>query len=265
MRLLSLQEDGQPSLTTDLLDRIPPYAVLSHTWGDDDEEVSFEDLGLKPLHKNNAYGHKKIQFCAKQAAADNLKYFWVDTCCINKGNHAELQEAITSMYKWYRNAARCYVYLSDVRFDHRDSAAWKTSFRKSRWFTRGWTLQELLAPSSVEFFDMDGKSLGDKTTLIEILHEITGVSRDALRGEPLSTFSTNERMNWARGRNTKRQEDKAYCLLGIFGVFMPLIYGEGEENAMGRLRREFKGQTANGTHTPRGIMGAMYINIQQGT
>ncbi|KAF2994876.1 hypothetical protein E8E14_001813 [Neopestalotiopsis sp. 37M] len=239
MRLLSLQEDGQLSITNDDdLDPNTRYAILSHTWGRKDEEVSFDDLRIKLQKRNNSYGHRKIQFCAKQAAADDLKYFWVDTCCINKENNDELQEAINSMYEWYRNAARCYVYLPDVKFDPQDPVAWQTSFRKSRWFSRGWTLQELLAPSIVEFFDETGKKLGDKTTLIEILHEITGISRKALRGQPLSTFSVEKRFLWARGRNTKREEDRVYCLLGIFGVLMPMIYGEGEVNAMLRLKRE---------------------------
>ncbi|ETS84458.1 hypothetical protein PFICI_02483 [Pestalotiopsis fici W106-1] len=241
MWLLSLLEDGQPLLTK-FLDDIPPYAILSHTWGKNEEEVSFEDLRRKAPSTTKGYGHDKIQFCGKQAAADGLKYFWVDTCCIDKRSSAELQEAITSMYKWYQKAARCYVYLRDVKFDKHDPGAWKDSFRRSKWHTRGWTLQELLAPSSVEFFDVDCNRIGDKTSLIRLLHDITGIPMEALNGRPLSTFSIDERMLWTELRETTLKEDRAYCLLGIFGVSMSMRYGEGVE-AMKRLRGKIQRPT----------------------
>ena len=152
MRLLKLN-DGKLSLTGDLQDSIPPYAILSHTWGDDEDEVHFDDL-IHSSYEEKA-GFTKIQFCGEQAKRDKLEFFWVDTCCINKANHTELSEAITSMFRWYRNAAKCYVYLSDVsiRDEDDDHTKWtsKTAFQNSRWFTRGWTLQELIAPASVEF------------------------------------------------------------------------------------------------------------------
>ncbi|KAI3323837.1 TPR-like protein [Xylariaceae sp. AK1471] len=238
MRLLSFQEVGRVSLTGDIIDRVPPYGILSHTWGSDDEEVTFEDVSLHTGTRKD--GYRKIDFCGAWAAAHGLDHFWVDTCCINKANAVELQEAITSMFRWYQKSARCYVYLPDVHKDDSDPTAWHSAFRQSRWFTRGWTLQELLAPSSMEFFDRDGKRLGDKKSLIGLLNEITGISIDALQGRPISAFSVNERMLWARGRDTKRKEDKAYSLLGIFGVSMFLNYGEGEEHAMNRLRKEIK-------------------------
>ncbi|KAF7533210.1 hypothetical protein G7054_g7249 [Neopestalotiopsis clavispora] len=249
MRLLSLQEDGLPIVTDNTLDP-PPYAILSHTWGSDNEEVSFQDIKLRPPDKDDAPGYRKIKFCAEQAAADGLQHVWIDTCCIKRDDAVELQEAITSMYKWYQNSTRCYVYLSDVRFDSQNPNAWRASFRRSRWFKRGWTLQELLAPPSVEFFDRSGKRLGDKTTLKDILHDITSISEKALRGCPLSTFTVHERESWTRDRRTTRKEDKAYCLLGIFGVSMFLNYGEGEEHAMERLRREIdlKGAKDQVTH-----------------
>jgi hypothetical protein len=138
---------------------------------------------------------------------------------------------------------KCYVYLSDVSINKRKESdqsseySWESAFRASRWFTRGWTLQELLAPSSVEFFSREGKRLGDKRTLEREIHSITGVAVRALRGVPLSSFTFEERMLWAKSRQTKREEDKAYSLLGIFGIYMPLIYGEGR-NAFYRLERE---------------------------
>ena len=245
MRLLKFDDHGALSLTKDLHNNIPTYAILSHTWGDDTDEVSFDDVNnlrsLKSELSKRKAGYRKIQFCGEQAKKDNLKYFWVDTCCIDKESVAEFTTAINSMFRWYRDAAKCYVYLSDVSVSKGDEdhmrAAWKLAFRTSRWFTRGWTLQELLAPTSVEFFSYEGERLGDKKTLEQPIHEITGIPITALRGEPLSQFSVDERMQWAAKRYTTRREDQAYCLLGIFNVSMPMIYGE-QEQALVRLRNE---------------------------
>jgi hypothetical protein len=167
----------------------------------------------------------------------------VDTCCIDKSNNTELSEAINSMFRWYRNAAKCYVYLSDVSTNDYNQnnlspQSWEAAFRESRWFTRGWTLQELIAPPSVKFFSLEGKRLGDKKSLERQVHEVTGLAVQALQGSALFEFSIAERMSWAGKRETKREEDKAYSLLGIFDVHMPLIYGEGMKNAFRRLRKE---------------------------
>jgi hypothetical protein len=168
----------------------------------------------------------------------------VDTCCINKANYAELPEAITSMFRWYHNAVKCYVYLSDVSARKRDyngqtERIWESGFRTSRWFKRGWTLQELIAPTSVEFFSREGEYIGDKKSLERQIHDITQIPISALKGTPLSDFSVDERKRWAAERETKKKEDKAYCLLGIFNVFIPLIYGEGD-HAFTRLEEEIK-------------------------
>ncbi|OAP63059.1 hypothetical protein AYL99_02286 [Fonsecaea erecta] len=240
MRLLKFDDHGELSLTKDLIDNIPRYAILSHTWGADDEEVTFNDL--KYGSSQRKAGYEKIHFCGEQAQKDGLQYFWVDTCCIDKANHAELAEAIVSMYRWYRDAEKCYVYLADVSVEVVDKNSqpqrtWEADFRRSRWFTRGWTLQELLAPKTVEFFSRERKWLGDKHTLERLIHETTEIPLTALRGVPLLTFSVEERMRWAAKRDTKRKEDKAYCLLGIFNVFMPPIYGEGD-HAFIRLQSE---------------------------
>ncbi|KAI8622908.1 TPR-like protein [Xylariaceae sp. FL1651] len=248
MRLLFRQDDGSVARTKDLIDNIPPYAILSHTWGSDNEEVVFEDIIESTGRQEDAYrqkiGYRKIDLCAKWAAADGLQYFWVDSCCIDKSSSAELQEALTSMFQWYQNAAKCYVYLSDVMSgedQYRNTLprpVWESAFRKSRWFTRGWTLQELLAPRCLEFFSNDGHKLSSRPELDELLQEVTGIPLNVLHGETLSKSSISERMSWVRGRNTKREEDKAYSLLGIFDVSIFINYGEGEERAMDRLRAE---------------------------
>jgi len=239
MRLLSSNADGSFSLTGFIGNDIPSYAILSHTWEADNQEVVYDDLinNLGSVKK----GYKKVQFCGERAKRDGLRYFWVDSCCIDKSSSAELQTAINSMFRWYKNAAKCYVYLSDVSTNNTsqfsDDILWESAFSKSRWFTRGWTLQELLAPHSVEFFSQDGTRLGNKDSLEDQIHKITGIAVEALQGH-LSQFSNDERRNWAANRQTTIEEDQVYCLLGIFNVYLPLIYGEGKEHAFRRLQDE---------------------------
>jgi hypothetical protein len=241
MRLLERKVDGDFSLTEFIGDSIPRYAILSHTWGADDEEVTYKDL-IKATYRMKP-GYEKIRFCVNQAVKDDLFYFWVDTCCIDKSSSAELSEAINSMFAWYRNATRCYVFLSDVPAGSLingipSQQSWTVPFQQSRWFTRGWTLQELIAPASVEFFSVEGQRLGDKESMVQELHSITGISVKALLQSPLHELSVEERMSWIGQRNTKREEDAAYSLLGIFDVHMPLIYGEGRKKAFARLQKE---------------------------
>jgi hypothetical protein len=243
MRLLKYGDDGRLTITSFGDGAIPRYAILSHTWGEDAEEVTFADLAGGGKHKS---GYKKICFCGEQAQQDGLQYFWVDTCCIDKSSSLELSTAINSMFRWYQRASRCYVYLSDVSTKKRKTNSISTkftlepAFRSSRWFTRGWTLQELLAPAGVEFFSQEGKRLGTRVSLEQEIHAITGIPIAALRGQALSEFSVEDRMSWAAGRTTMQKEDKVYCLLGIFGVFLPLIYGEGEAYATLRLKEEIQ-------------------------
>jgi hypothetical protein len=147
------------------------------------------------------------------------------------------------MFRWYQDATKCYVYLPDVSLSYSDSAnrsnePWKSTFRKSEWFTQGWTLQELIAPASVDFFSKEGELLGNKASLERHICEITGIPVNALRGSPLSDFNVAKRISWAASRETYRPEDKAYSLLGIFDVNMPLIYSKGKNKAINRLREE---------------------------
>lgn len=211
MRLLQLAANGALSLTSDLLQNIPPYAILSHRWGADEDEVLLQDV-MQSTGKHKT-GYQKLLFCAKQAAADGLQYFWVDTCCIDKSNSTELSEAINSMFRWYQNAEKCYVFLADVSAigPGADKQSWEPALRGSQWFTRGWTLQELVAPKSVLFFSHEGHYLGDKKSLESLIHEVTAVPTDALQGRPLSEYSVEERFAWLGTRETKRPEDRAYA------------------------------------------------------
>jgi hypothetical protein len=250
MRLLYLNEGGQFSLTDDLLDSdaIPDYAILSHTWGKKDEEVSFKDLtdlteDTPEDTTRTKPGWEKLRFCAKQAAHDKLKYFWIDTCCINKDNLVELTTALNSMFRFYQNATKCYVYLSELSTSDRDPTNQSSNLRdaeiwRCRWFTRGWTLQELIAPKIVDFFCCNGRYLGNRKSLEQGLHITTGIALEAFRGKPLAEFTIDERMSWADSRVTTLPEDRAYCLLGVFNVSMAVIYGEGVDRAFVRLRNE---------------------------
>jgi tetratricopeptide (TPR) repeat protein len=237
MRLLKLDDYPNFSLVEVTEDEVPRYAILSHTWGRDVDEVTYKDI-IDGTGSGKA-GYDKLHFCAAQAKNDRLDYCWIDTCCIDKTNAAELTESINSMFRWYQNASKCYVFLADVLAckseDDRDS-----QLRNSRWFTRGWTLQELIAPRCVEFFSRDRERLGDRKSLEKQIYQIAGISYHALRGEPLSHFTIDERMSWTANRTTKRPEDKVYSLLGIFDIHMEAIYGEGEHHAYRRLLRELE-------------------------
>ncbi|RYP71847.1 hypothetical protein DL771_004559 [Monosporascus sp. 5C6A] len=219
--------------------QVPPYAILSHTWGD--EEVTLQDL--QELSRQHGQWtddpvllmkrFDKIRKSAEVARRDNLQYIWVDTCCIDKTSSSELSEAINSMYRWYHEAKICYAYLLDVKPAGAEDILQKnSSFRMSRWFTRGWTLQELIASRDVHFFAHDWSYLGSKqqsNSFTGLLNAITGVHHDVLSGVLApADISIASRMRWAAFRKTTRIEDVAYCLLGIFEVNMPLLYGEGD-------------------------------------
>jgi hypothetical protein len=146
--------------------------MLSHTWGD--EEVLFQEIGNGT--GENKTGYKNIRFWAEQAKRDGLQYIWVDTYCIDKSNKNELSTVINSMFLWDQNAERCYVYLSDISPTSSEQA-----FRRHRWFTRGWILQELLVLKSVEFFTQDGQRLGDRMSLELQIYEIIGIAVLVLR------------------------------------------------------------------------------------
>ncbi|KAL2680360.1 hypothetical protein Neosp_007957 [[Neocosmospora] mangrovei] len=214
---------------------IPKYAILSHRWATNpQDEVTFEDMTMRIETAREKSGFEKIRGCCAQALRDGLHWVWIDTCCIDKRSSAELSEAINSMYSWYEKSEICYAYLEDVYIPAED----EKEFRKSSWFTRGWTLQELIAPAEVEFFTNNWVKIGTKSGLASTLAEITGVAESALiNGVHAYKASVAEKMSWAAHRKTTRAEDRAYSLMGIFEVNMPTLYGEGHR-AFARLQQE---------------------------
>ena len=239
MRVIEASSVDQPTVL-ELINIEPdgssPYAILSHTWGADGDEVSYTDVLNKTARRRPTFEAKVAHTC-RRALADGLQYVWVDTCCIDKSSSAELSEAINSMFQWYRGAAICYVLLSDVPadtvIDSRDSP-----FARARWFQRGFTLQELIAPAHVVFYSQDWTELGTKVSLSRTLASLTSIDVDVLVGtRSIESTSIANRMGWAANRKTKRPEDVAYCLMGIFAVNMPLLYGEGSK-AFIRLQEE---------------------------
>jgi hypothetical protein len=303
MRLLNIETLKLESFLEE--STIPPYVILSHTWGD--KEVLFEDLQelpqdreiqslrqamrdlegrfnnlqrqfdeksgtptdtanaraqqrlleANPPHRqerdeDGIYGSKgsdsrlyrarlkerswaKIVGCCKEAKSFGFSYVWIDTCCINQDSSSELSESINSMFSWYRNASICVAYLSDV-----SSQIGIDEFGRSKWFSRGWTLQELIAPDDVWFYDKNWEFLGLRSVLAPKIASITFISDVVLsrKNQRLVDFSVAARLSWAAERVTTRIEDRAYSLLGLFGVNMPTIYGEGEQAAFFRLQVE---------------------------
>ena len=214
--------------------QIPQYAILSHTW-EDGEEMTYQDMMAASRPSKPGYG-KIIETC-RLARHEKLEYAWVDTCCIDKSSSAELTESINSMYRWYQNATICFVHLSDL------SPEWKAlgfeeALWQCRWTTRGWTLQELIAPRNIDFYDANWHRVCSKGDISAELSRVTLIPYNVLSGKKdLDQYSIAMKMSWASRRETTRPEDTAYCLLGIFDINMPLVYGEGSR-AFFRLQEE---------------------------
>ncbi|KAM0424815.1 hypothetical protein ACHAPT_009871 [Fusarium lateritium] len=229
MRLISAKrfiKDGKIRFKEFYRNNTPPYAILSHTW-EEGQEVTYEDC--KSPDAKEKKGYKKIQNTCRLAVGEGIEYIWIDTCCIDKSSSAELTEAINSMYQWYQQAKVCYAYLPDMN---------KGNFEGCRWFSRGWTLQELIAPKTVKFYDRSWMSAGDKMSRLKQLSKVTNIDTGILSHRvPLSSACVAKRFSWAAKRKTTRDEDLAYCLLGIFNINMPMLYGEGHK-AFIRLQEE---------------------------
>ncbi|KAI4273292.1 MAG: hypothetical protein LQ337_004739 [Flavoplaca oasis] len=234
-------------------EKCPRYVILSHTWGK--EEITYQEILLEEtvqqlksaksclleqvINSDQQYkqGCLKIAGCALRAHEEGADYIWCDTCCIDKTNSTELSEAINSMYTWYEDQG-CYVYLADVPSeDDLNPDQRKRAFYSSRWFTRGWTLQELVAPAHVVFYDATWRWIGTRAEHRDLIAKRTGIDEEVLLGRNPLGYSVATRMSWASKRRTTRVEDLAYCLMGLFGVNMPLIYGE-KHKAFLRLQTE---------------------------
>lgn len=218
-------------------DAIPEYAILSHTWGG--EELSFQEMaaieGNQEHPATKKAGYQKVVDTCRKAREDEIAYVWIDTCCIDKTSSSELTEAINSMYRWYERAKICYVLLADLDISDSDFEA---DFPKCKWFTRGWCLQELLAPWNLHFFDRHWSFIGSKAALKSFISKITLIPEVVLvDGRHIKYLPVAQKMSWAANRETTRMEDMAYSLLGIFDVNMPMLYGEGSR-AFSRLQEE---------------------------
>jgi len=236
MRLLNTRT---LTLTT-FIGEMPEYVILSHRW--EAEELVFEDVMKEPISNISSpartkRGFTKVQGTCALAIKDGFDWVWIDSCCIDKSSSAELQEAINSMFRWYQEAQICYAYLSDVLDEQ---AGCDVAFEQSLWFTRGWTLQELLAPYSVEFYAADWAPIGSKASRADQIASVTGIDLAALKNgwyDSKDKYQAAEKISWAAHRRVTRTEDMAYSLLGLFDANMPLLYGEGGPKAFRRLQQ----------------------------
>lgn len=232
----------------------PQYAILSHTWGDNEAPFSVfaaRSRLFDPVARIRKARYSKVVRACSLAKSQGYRWIWIDTCCIDKTSSAELSEAINSMYYWYERAGVCYAYLVDVE----PGLTPGLSLAQSIYFTRGWTLQELIAPPNLEFYDSKWNLIDTKAALAPALEKITSIPAGlfsgawrklcahGMAGQSLQLLSVAQRLSWAAERCTTRPEDIAYCLMGLFGVHMPLLYGEGEEKAFARLQAEIASNT----------------------
>ncbi|KAF4946504.1 hypothetical protein FGADI_11142 [Fusarium gaditjirri] len=243
---------------------VPPYAILSHTWISPKDEVTYRDMKTRTGDiKNDVYkqkGWSKLKDYCDRAFKDGWEWAWMDTCCIDKTNPVDTQEAINGMFRWYQDAGVCYAHLGDVSLSKASQivslpegtdldpstnrllrAALKNSFISAKWFTRGWTLQELLAPHYLIFVDREWRHIGTRESWaleIEKVSNIVARHLTAFNPTDFTSCSTAMRFSWASGRETTVEEDESYSLLGLFGISLPLIYGEGGRQAFNRLQRQ---------------------------
>ena len=219
---------------------IPEYAILSHRWCRDGE-ITLQMLKTADLLDGSLATPQleKIRGACKEAARQGLEWVWIDSCCIDKTTSEELARSIRSMFQWYRKAEVCYTYLPDVDMNVFDGNKLCDSEGKpSEWFSRGWTLQELIAPRKMIFFDKDWNAIGDRDDLALPIQTITRIDSSYLKGEAdFRTASIATRMSWLADRRTQEPEDLAYSMLGILDVSLVPMYGEGH-GAWMRLQRE---------------------------
>ena len=216
---------------------IPDYVILSHRWGP--EEVTYRNISQNPISDESSparqlRGFSKVKGTCQLASDNGYSWVWIDSCCIDKESSADVDKAINSMWAYYAKSNICYVYMADIPDAQ---AGWTISFQNSNWFTRGWTLQELIAPIYVEFYAADWSPIGTKLERYKEIAEITAVDMDVLsQSESIDGYTTAERLSWAAHRQVTQEEDEAYSLLGLFQIHMPMLYGEGRSRAFARLQ-----------------------------
>jgi hypothetical protein len=226
-------------------ENVPSYGILSHTWRKG-EEVSYQELlNFSPSIKAKS-GYKKIINCAYTIKELGYDYVWIDTCCIDKSSSAELSESINSMYPWYKNSEVCLAYMVDVHreasldqepVEHANLLEKYPNFETSQWWTRGWTLQELISPRRVVFYDSEWQVIAKIRDIVKAVERFTKIPAPVLLYGITQSYRIAEKMKWASKRRTTRREDMACCLLGLFDINMPLLYGEGDK-AFERLQEE---------------------------
>ena len=247
----------------------PDYAALSHRWGTTKDELTFHEIEIDVITERTKQkpGWKKLVRSCQAAKKLDCEWIWIDTCCIDKKSSAELQEAINSMWNIYSGARVCLAYLNDVQYSPDSNVtvtnldvlgeqgfpAWlvQKTFETSEWFTRGWTLQELLAPQKVVFFTPDWRPFGTRHGLSQMISRTTSIPENCLRSGSwregrIWKCSTMTKLSWAARRKTKRIEDRAYSLFGLFAIQMPLIYGEGQ-NAFKRFQKQLLEESEDAT------------------
>ncbi|KAH7074500.1 heterokaryon incompatibility protein-domain-containing protein, partial [Paraphoma chrysanthemicola] len=247
MRLLHLQGDAWEKGPLDLAirefvaDDAPPYLIVSHRWRED--EVLFADLNVSSSSMPDVQSKKgfaKLRTTCRIASQMGLRYLWIDTCCIDKSSSSDVAEAVVSMYDWYANARCCIAYLDDIHVT--------SDLSQSSWFSRGWTLPELIAPEQVIFYSTDWIELGTKASLSLEVSITTGIEESVLwHRNSLDRVCVSEKLSWAARRSTTRPEDESYALMGLFGIRMLPMYGEGRERAFMRLQTEIMQITADHT------------------
>ncbi|KAF3762837.1 hypothetical protein M406DRAFT_232617, partial [Cryphonectria parasitica EP155] len=225
------------------------YVIISHRWLPGGSEIVFSDMpqlaesyclsGSLQAPPGKEESLRKLHGACetvKGLAGQNVNYVWLDTICIDKSSSSEVSESLNSMYMWYTKAERCLAYMSDYQVGS------PTSFINSEWFDRGWTMQELVAPSKLEFYDANWRRFGDRSLFTRELAQKTGMRSGILSGQITATHiyhaSISHRMSWAARRTMTRKEDIAYCSMGVFDVNMPVLYGEGMDSAFRRLQEE---------------------------
>ncbi|KAK7999489.1 heterokaryon incompatibility protein-domain-containing protein [Apiospora arundinis] len=269
MRLL--KTDQYKLVEANDIHTLPQYAILSHTWISPKDEITYQDFKQRKSDIENDIfkqkGWAKLRKYCDRAARDGWEWAWMDTCCIDKTNPADTQEAINAMFRWYQRAGICYAYLDDVDINSDTSypvpegcdlddiaghdnvadprsdshKALRESLINSKWFTRGWTLQELLAPPYLVFVDRAWRRIGTRESWSDEIREASRIEARHLTHfipTDFSSCSIAMRFSWASGRHTTVEEDETYSLLGLFGISLPLIYGEGRWRAFNRLQRE---------------------------